>query len=83
MAHIIHVGNSFGVRIPKAILEQVGFKEDTNLLFKVTGEGLLITPAKIAREGWEEKFKPIKKSSKERTLMGDFANEFDVDEWKW
>ena len=79
MAHIVPVGNSYGVRIPKAIILQLGFKEDTNLSFKVTDNGLLISPEKKAREGWEDKFKP----SKERPLLGDFSNDFDVDEWKW
>ena len=81
MAHLSHIGNSLGVRIPKAIIHQVGFKEDTDLVFKVTNEGLLIAPVKLARNGWEEAFND---SPKECPLMGDhFMNEFDKDEWKW
>lgn len=83
MAHIVHIGNSFGVRIPKAIIQQVGFKEDTHLVFKVTEDGLLISPEKKAREGWEQKFKPSKKRLKNPSLLCDFPNEFDEDEWKW
>jgi antitoxin MazE len=83
MAHIIQVGNSFGVRIPKAIIQQLGFKEDTNLVFKVTQEGLLIKPEKQAREGWEQKFKATKKRLKNPTLLGEFPNEFDEEEWVW
>lgn len=83
MAHIIHIGNSFGVRIPKAIIQQVGFKESTDLVFKVTEEGLLISPEKQAREGWEQKFKSSKKELKKHSLLGEFSNEFDKDEWEW
>jgi antitoxin MazE len=83
MAHIIHIGNSFGVRIPKAIIQQLGFEENMDLIFKVTKEGLLISPEKQAREGWVEKFKPSKKGVKEPLLSGDFSNEFDKDEWEW
>ena len=83
MAHIIHIGNSFGVRIPKTIIQQVGFNENMDLVFKITKEGLLISSAKQAREGWEQKFKSTKKGLKDPSLLSDFSNEFDEDEWKW
>ena len=83
MVHIIQIGNSFGVRIPKAIIQQVGFKENVDLIFKVTEEGLLISSKKHAREGWEQKFKSSKKGLKKPFLLGDFSNEFDKDEWEW
>lgn len=83
MAHIIQIGNSLGVRIPKAVIQQVGFKENTDLVFKVTKEGLLISSQKQAREGWEQKFNSPKRRTKKSSLLGEFANEFDKDEWKW
>lgn len=83
MTHIIHIGNSFGVRIPKAIIQQLGFKENMNLVFKVTKNGLLISPEKQTRAGWEQKFKPSKKRTKDTSLIGEFPNEFDEDEWEW
>lgn len=83
MARMVHIGNSFGVRIPKAIIQQVGFKENTDLVFKVTENGLLISPEKPAREGWEQKFKSSKKDLKKPSLLGEFSNEFDQEEWEW
>lgn len=84
MAHIIHVGNSLGIRIPKAIIAQLGFKEDMELELIVTQEGLLISPAQNAREGWKEAFKSSRKSQKEDLLLGkNLSNEFDKDEWEW
>lgn len=82
MAHIVHIGNSLGVRIPKAILQQLGFEESTNLIFEVTKKGLLISAEKQTREGWEQKFKSSK-TSKNRSLLGEFPNQFDEDEWEW
>ena len=82
MAHLIHVGNSLGVRIPKAIIAQIGFKEDTQLVFKITAEGLLICPTHTPREGWSESFK--KASKNDSLLIGEeIVNEFDKDEWEW
>lgn len=84
MTHLIHIGNSFGVRIPKAIISQAGFKEGADLVFKVTDEGLLISPVRQIREGWDEAFKTEGKKQKKRLLLGEeIVNQFDQDEWEW
>lgn len=54
-----------------------------NLIFKVTEDGLLILPEKQARDGWEQKFKSHEKRLKNPSLLGEFQNEFDKDEWEW
>lgn len=56
MAYLIHIGNSCGVRIPKTIINQMGFKEGINLVFKITDEGLLIYTARQNRDNWKEAF---------------------------
>lgn len=83
MAHLIHIGNSFGVRIPQAIIQQVGFKKNMNLVFNVTEDGLLISSEKQARDGWEQKFRSPEKRITDPFLLGEFQNEFDKDEWEW
>ncbi len=89
MAHIVHIGNSFGVRIPKAIILQLGFTEATDLVFSITEGGLLISPEKRVREDWEQKFTPSgkrKSPSRKRkspSFSGEFSNEFDNEEWQW
>lgn len=55
MTTLIRIGNSQGVRIPKAIIEQAHL-EDKELKFKVTDDGLLIQPVKKNRDGWKEQF---------------------------
>lgn len=55
MATLIKIGNSQGVRIPKALIEQARLA-DTELEFKVTDAGLLIRPASAPRQGWAERF---------------------------
>jgi len=83
MTHLVHIGNSFGVRIPKAIINQVGFNQETELSFKVTQEGLLIAPIRQKREGWEEAFKGAEKSKEHLLLSDEIMNEFDQGEWEW
>lgn len=83
MTRLIRIGNSLGVRIPQAIIQQIGFTKNTNLFFKVTEEGLLISSEKQVREGWEEKFSSSEKNLNTPPLLGEFHNEFDKDEWEW
>jgi len=52
MAKIIQIGNSQGIRIPKPIIALAEL-EDKELGFVVMDSGLLITPQKKARVGWE------------------------------
>lgn len=55
MTTLIRIGNSQGVRIPKAIIEQAQL-EDKELEFIVIDDGLLIQPSKKPRDGWKEQF---------------------------
>ena len=60
MAQIIKIGNSQGIRIPKPIVS-IAKLENQELDFIVLNEGLLITPEKKSRIGWQidkEKSKP-------------------------
>jgi len=60
MAQIIKIGNSQGIRIPKPIVS-IAKLENKELNFIVLNEGLLITPEKKSRIGWQiekEKIKP-------------------------
>ena len=61
MAHIIKIGNSQGIRIPKPIVK-IANLENQELDFIVLNEGLLITPEKKSRIGWQiDKEKTIQK----------------------
>ena len=56
MAHLVRIGNSHGTRIPKATIEQAHL-EGKNMKLQVVKGGLLVSPNKKAREGWEEAIK--------------------------
>ena len=55
MTTLIRIGNSQGIRIPKAIIKQAKLG-DKELEFEVIDEGLLIKPLKAPRKGWKEQF---------------------------
>ena len=52
MAKIIQIGNSQGVRIPKPLIALANL-EGKELEYVVMDSGLLITPEKKVRLGWE------------------------------
>ena len=54
MAKIIKIGNSQGIRIPKPIIALANLEEQ-ELDFVVLDSGLLITPEKKVRIGWDTK----------------------------
>lgn len=62
-SEIRRVGNSRGIILPKAILEQCHFEETVNL--KVIEGGLVITPVHKRRAGWEQAFKDAEPDDKE------------------
>lgn len=53
MAHLVRIGNSRGIRIPKPLIEQAQL-EGKHLKLQVVSEGILITPVKGVRDGWKE-----------------------------
>ncbi len=53
MAHLIKIGNSQGIRIPKPLIEQVGL-EDRELTIQVLNGGIFVAPVHKIRAGWME-----------------------------
>lgn len=80
---LIRIGNSRGVRIPKAIIEQCGFGERIDM--RVEDNRVILTRHRKPREGWKEALAAAKESqsSDELLLDGIPEQEFDRDEWIW
>ena len=84
MTRLIRIGNSQGVRIPKAIIEQAQLNEK-ELEFKVLDEGLLIKPARKPRQGWQKQFEKIIKNEKGDELDQEWldASLVEDEDWEW
>lgn len=78
---IRQIGNSRGVVIPKAILAQVGFEDEADLMIE-ENRLVLSKPNKNPRAGWAECSKAIAAADKDNLVLGDFTNEGDKD-WVW
>ncbi len=84
MTTLIRIGNSQGIRIPKAVIEQARL-EDKQLELKVTDDGVLIHPVKKNREGWKELFDKTKKTleASEAEKQWLEAPLSDDEDWEW
>ncbi len=78
---VIKIGNSKGVRIPKALIEEANLGDEVEL--EVKGGKLLITPANRPRAGWDEDFKRMAEAGEDKLLWPYFPNEWDEEEWEW
>jgi antitoxin MazE len=58
MAHLVKIGNSQGIRIPKPLIQQANF-EGKELDIQVVKQGILVTPSKKPREGWKKAIESI------------------------
>ncbi|MEE4363281.1 MAG: AbrB/MazE/SpoVT family DNA-binding domain-containing protein [Desulfotignum sp.] len=84
MTTLIRIGNSQGIRIPKAVIKQAQL-EDRQLQFKVIEDGLLIQPVKKNREGWKEQFYKALESQETSEADQEWLDAPLVDEedWEW
>lgn len=80
---ITKIGNSQGIIIPKAILEQCGLTDKVSLEVK---DNRLIVSRIVAnpRQGWEEAIIAAGVDEDEKLLMGDYLeHSWDEEEWTW
>ena len=80
---LVKIGNSHGIRIPKALIEQAGLEGDINIQIK--NNALIITPAKHPRQGWAEAFAAMHCNGDDCLLDGPDLplTRFDEEEWEW
>ena len=80
---IVPIGNSRGVRIPKAMLEHCGFGEEVELQAK--NGALILRPISVPRAGWAEAFKAMSSAGDGHLVHEDTptGTQFDAEEWKW
>jgi len=80
---IVKIGNSHGVRIPKALLEESGLSGEVDI--SVDDGTLVIAAAGQPRQGWDEAFRQMALHGDDELLDGDLATagSFEVESWEW
>ncbi len=81
--HIIKIGNSQGIRIPKVLLQQVGLHDEVEVEAQL-GQ-LVIRPVTLARQGWEQAFQAMAQAGDDHLLDPDPLVEtaWEAAEWAW
>ena len=80
ITNLIQIGNSQGIRLPKAVIEQFGFKK---ISLEILKDGIFLRPVKqndIAQ--WDTL--ELRKLAKKEKIDGEFeATDVSDKEWQW
>ena len=77
---IIPIGNSKGIRIPKALLEHCGFAQSVEI--KIEDNKIVLSRIVPLRNGWEDAFKAMA-ANQDDVLLDTPTTAFDDSEWQW
>lgn len=77
---VITIGNSKGIRLPKAILDQYDIKESIEIILE-KGR-IILKPTSTPRKGWEKAFKLMSENGDDQLIIDDVFGDEDFEEWK-
>ena len=80
-AKLIQIGNSKGVRLPKAVIEQCKLDEEVEL--EVRNDQVIIRSVAQPRAGWAESYQAMRERSDDVLLDGEVRTTWDDEEWEW
>ena len=78
---VVKIGNSRGVRIPRALMEQAGLVDEVEMM--VEGNKLIIHSVHLPRQGWEAQFAAMTESGDDQLLDEATSTRWDDEEWVW
>jgi len=78
---IVKIGNSRGIRIPRAVLEQAGLADEVEM--KVEGGRLVIHSAHTPRRDWGERFALMADQGDDHMLDELTPTGWEGEEWEW
>ena len=79
--HLIRIGNSRGVRLPKPLIEQAGLSEEVEL--RVQEGAIVIARGRSPRSGWANAAREMRQRGEDRLLEAHTPTHFDDEEWEW
>ena len=79
--HLVRIGNSRGVRLPKTIIAQAGLTDEVEL--GVRDGAVIIARTTSARSGWADAARQMHQRDEDRLLDTSTLTRFDEKEWKW
>lgn len=78
---VVRIGNSRGIRIPKAILEQLEISDEVEL--EVENRQIILRPvSRNPRAGWEEALRQMNENQEDKLLIPETGTD-EVFDWEW
>ncbi len=79
--HVVRIGNSRGIRIPKTILEECHLEDTVEL--QVREGKLIVKSTGKARQGWDEAYSHMAEKKDDALLNSPTATDWDKTKWRW
>lgn len=77
---VINIGNSKGIRLSKAILEQYNISNTVELILEKGS--IILKPRSIPRRGWEKAFKQMNENGDDQLLIDDVFEDETFEKWR-
>lgn len=77
---VINIGNSKGIRLSKAILEQYNISDTLELILE-KGR-IILKPKSVPRKDWEKSFQQMHTNGDDTLLIDDVFEDETFEEWK-
>lgn len=80
-ARLVRIGNSRGVRLPKALIKQAALGEEVDL--EIRDDTIVISKTATARRGWAEAAAALALLTEDGLVDAPNSIRFDREEWEW
>ena len=81
LVSLIDIGNSRGIRLPKAVIDQL--QVDNAFELEIDGGAIILKPVQNkARQGWTEAFTAMHQADEDR-LIDESSIDSEAFEWVW
>ena len=80
-ARIVRIGNSRGVRLPKALIDQADLSEEVEI--HAEPGRIVVAAIRRPRAGWAEAARRMRERGEDRLLDAPSRTRFDEEEWEW
>jgi antitoxin MazE len=80
-AHLVRIGNSRGIRLPKTLLQESQLEDEVEL--QAEPGRILISKTAKPRTGWAEAAQRMRERDEDRLLDQPTSTRFDKEEWTW
>lgn len=78
---LVRIGNSRGLRLPKPLIEEAGFKDEVEVTLR--DGALVITSAEHPRARWGAAVQLLLERREDYVIGEPTPTRFDAEEWEW